>query len=127
MILFICFGGVLGTLSRYYLGKWIMSHRLFMFPLGTWVINITGSLLLGVLFSLHLQSSFPDWIWGMFGIGFCGAYTTFSTFGLETISLIKSGKLKLCALYVISSVGLGILAVFIGMSVIQHCYNGATY
>lgn len=119
MILFICLGGVLGTLSRYYLGKWITSQRSFMFPLGTWVINITGSLLLGVLFALHLQNSFPDWIWGMFGIGFCGAYTTFSTFGVETISLIESGKLKLGALYVISSVLFGLLAAFIGMLVIQ--------
>ncbi|RUQ24244.1 CrcB family protein, partial [Peribacillus cavernae] len=84
------------------------------FPIGTWVINVSGSLLLGILAALHVSHSLAEWIWSMFGIGFCGAYTTFSTFGIETVTLIEAKNYKKAMIYVISSIVAGILAAATG-------------
>lgn len=114
MIWVVGFGGILGTLARYYAGRWMMSHRRWTFPEGTWIINISGSFLLGLLYTLHTHASIPDWIWGLFGVGFCGAYTTFSTFGVEAISLLEQGRWKQSLFYVVSSVILSVAAAFGG-------------
>ena len=83
-------------------------------PIGTWIINITGSFLLGLLAQFHLTNVISDWLWYFAGVGFCGAYTTFSTFGNETITLIIANKLKLGALYVVTSIIFGIISAMIG-------------
>lgn len=117
MIGIIGLGGILGTLLRYYLGQWVSSrsaHRGCVFPWGTWVINLSGSLLLGVLAGLHAQNALPDWSWLMLGTGFCGAYTTFSTFGYETVTLIGKGDKLQAALYVLSSATLGVTCAWFG-------------
>lgn len=118
MIVLVGLGGILGTLLRYYLGRWAAvrtARRGSRFPWGTWIINISGSLLLGILTSLHINGTIPDWSWLVLGTGFCGAYTTFSTFGYEAISLIEGGHKTLATLYVLSSLGLGLIAVWSGM------------
>ncbi|KFN09082.1 fluoride efflux transporter CrcB [Paenibacillus macerans] len=107
-------GGILGTLLRYYLGKWISGKMGGGFPYGTWAINLSGSFLLGLLSALHSRHGIPEWSWLMFGVGFCGAYTTFSTFGYETIGLIEQGRKRNAAVYVISSVLLGVLFAWLG-------------
>lgn len=115
MIWLIGIGGSLGAAARYLLGNFInRKKKRSPFPLGTWVINITGSFLLGVLANLHLTNDISDGVWFFVGIGFCGAYTTFSTFGYETITLLQSNKKVLAGIYVLSSVFVSILTATIG-------------
>jgi fluoride exporter len=116
MIFLIGLGGVTGTLLRYYLGRWITARtNAIRFPLGTWTINATGSWLLGVLFALHQHHASPDWVWLVVGTGFCGGYTTFSTFGYETWQLVHTGARKRALLYVVASVLFGLLFAWLGM------------
>jgi fluoride exporter len=117
MIWLIGIGGSLGAAARFLLGSYLnkKAERLYQFPIGTWVINISGSFLLGVIANFHQTNHIPDWIWFLGGIGFCGAYTTFSTFGYETIILIQLKKIKSAIVYVITSVIVGTLSATLGL------------
>ncbi|SFS62231.1 fluoride efflux transporter CrcB [Paenibacillus sp. 453mf] len=111
-------GGMAGAMLRYGLGK-IISRKAAAagssFPWGTWVINISGSLLLGILYVLTGEGILLPLWWAVLGIGFCGAYTTFSTFGYETMQLIREHLRIQAALYVMSSIIMGVAAAFAGM------------
>ncbi|MBD7967433.1 fluoride efflux transporter CrcB [Paenibacillus gallinarum] len=115
-------GGIAGAIMRYTLGRYIMKRAggqsPHPFPLGTWVINISGSFLLGLLFGLSKAELLTSLWWALLGVGFCGAYTTFSTFGYETMQLITANKLRKACLYVISSVTLGLIAAWFGIWVV---------
>ncbi|MCM3569484.1 fluoride efflux transporter CrcB [Neobacillus mesonae] len=113
-MLFVGVGGIFGAISRFLLGKWIGGRMPGFIPFGTWIINISGSFVLGLLASLHLKDAVPEWAWFLFGTGFLGAYTTFSTFGYETIQMLKINKKKNAIFYVTSSVLLGVLFAWIG-------------
>ncbi|MEX2460300.1 MAG: fluoride efflux transporter CrcB [Paenibacillaceae bacterium] len=112
-------GGIVGTLCRVFLGKWIAGHVKGSFPWWTWVINLTGSLLLGILFALHNRELLSDEAWLMLGIGFCGAYTTFSTFGYEMQQLIEKKHVIAAAMYMLSSISLGVLLAWSGIVIIS--------
>ncbi|WP_068785869.1 fluoride efflux transporter CrcB [Paenibacillus phocaensis] len=117
MIGIVGLGGILGTLLRYYLGQWVSNRTQpsgSQYPWGTWVINLSGSLLLGILAGLHARHALPEWSWMMFGTGFCGAYTTFSTFGYETVTLITKGYKLQAAVYVLTSALLGLAFAWLG-------------
>lgn len=113
-MLLVGIGGILGAIVRFLLGKWITNKTSVVFPFGTWIINITGSFLLGILAVFHLNHAIPDWLWFFFGIGFLGAYTTFSTFGVETMQLLQKKDLQNAVIYVTTSVILGIIFAWIG-------------
>lgn len=115
-ILGIMIGGAFGALVRYELGAWISSKWNQGFPLHTFFINITGAFLLGFLniFFMERFNINPIWRLGI-GVGFLGAYTTFSTFSYETISLIESGSYLTAGFYVFSSLLLGLLFTALGM------------
>jgi CrcB protein len=108
-------GGIIGTLFRVYLGKWIAARTGTAFPWGTWMINLSGSFILGILSAMNQRESIPAWVWLLGGIGFCGAYTTFSTFGYETYQLLERGQWSRAAAYVVSSVFFGLLLAWYGM------------
>ncbi|MBO8156807.1 MAG: fluoride efflux transporter CrcB [Bacillaceae bacterium] len=101
MILSIAVGGGLGALARFYLSSWLNSK---IFPLGTWIANISGSILLGLLMVTYLKGILTEGWWGFLGVGFCGAYTTFSTFGLETVQMIADNQWAKAISYVASTV-----------------------
>jgi CrcB protein len=84
-------GGAIGAPARYLLDTFVQDHTEGAFPWGTFVINISGSLLLGVITGAALYHAFPNTpkIW--LGTGFCGSYTTFSTFTFETVRLLEEG------------------------------------
>jgi CrcB protein len=109
-------GGWLGAYSRYRLGLAIAGRWGTTFPWGTALINVTGCLLLGFFGTWALTRPVPlatEWRL-LIAVGFLGAYTTFSTFGFETVQLLKNGQTQAAALYVLGSVGLGLLAVWLG-------------
>lgn len=112
--LLIGIGGALGAICRYSLGLFVARRTKSSFPFGTWIINITGSLLLGIVFNLHKSGAVADWVMLLVGIGFCGAYTTFSTFGNETVQLIVANKWRLAVGYIVISVVVSLLAAWIG-------------
>ena len=116
MIWLIGVGGSLGAATRYLLGGYInnKNSKWIHFPLGTWTINITGSFILGILAHLYQNHSIAEALWLFAGVGFCGAYTTFSTFGYETITLILNREIKLSVFYVAVSVIVGIMSAWLG-------------
>ena len=109
-------GGFLGANARYLLGGFISERWGMDFPLGTFVINVTGSFILG-FFMAYMQDR--SWLEPrarlLFAVGFVGAYTTFSTFEYETMRLLQQGELMLASLNVFGSLLCGTIAVFAGM------------
>lgn len=115
-ILWIGLGGFLGANARYWLGGWVTARLGTAFPWGTFVINVSGSLLLGLLMGALLERWVaPPQVRLLCAIGFLGAYTTFSTFEYETLELAGSGSLGWALLNVLASVCVGFLAVWLGM------------
>jgi CrcB protein len=109
--------GGLGALARYGLGSVVADRYAGAFPLGTFVINVTGSFLLGLLFVLLTERAglSPAWRTSI-TVGFLGAYTTFSAFSLETFRLVEDGALGAAALNVLGSVAVGLVAVWLGVA-----------
>ena len=108
-LLVLAFGGALGTLARYGLNG-VISERFVTFPLGTMIVNITGCFVIGLLAPLTLRSEWRNFLM----IGVCGGYTTFSSFGLQTLNLARDGEWLFVALNIIGSNLLGLLAVYAG-------------
>jgi CrcB protein len=86
--------GAVGAPARYLLDDAISSRALGVFPWGTLLINVSGSFLLGLLAGLALFHGLPPTAKVILGTGFCGAYTTFSTFTYETIRLLEEGAVN---------------------------------
>jgi CrcB protein len=102
-------------LTRYALGTWIMTKYTGRFPMGTFVINVTGSFLIGVLMTLLTERLQPHPNWRLFlVVGVLGGYTTFSTFEYETFQAVREGARWLAAIYVAASVVFGYLGVWLG-------------
>ena len=114
-ILIIGLGGFLGAVVRYAIGLWIGQRWGRSFPLGTFLINVSGSFLIGFLMSLFTERLMLNPQWRMFlVIGFLGAYTTFSTFEYETGALVKDGEWLVASLNVMLSVFVGFAALKLG-------------
>lgn len=106
-------GGILGSLSRYKLGKIIVLKTTGAFPIGTFIINITGAFLLGLLTSVNTDNG----IYSFLGDGFLGAYTTFSTFMYEGFSLFKNNRKLNAVFYICISIIIGIAGYSMGYGV----------
>ncbi len=110
-----CFGGIL----RYVLSQFIQNKFLSAFPFGTLTVNIIGCFLIGIIFGLSERSSI-SMMWRLFLVtGFLGGFTTFSSFSNETVGLFRDGQIFHAFTYIISSVVVGLLATFIGISLIK--------
>jgi fluoride exporter len=108
-------GAGLGGLTRYIAGTWIMAKYGGRFPLGTLVINVTGSFLIGVLMTLLTERFEPHPNWRLFlVVGVLGGYTTFSSFEYETFQAVRDGALSTGILYMTGSVVLGYIGVWLG-------------
>lgn len=117
-VLLVAIGGAAGAATRYILDGWISNRATDAFPWGTLVINLSGSALLGLLFALAIERGvLPASIRGPLMIGFLGAYTTFSTLMLESWRLWEDGAVGLAALNAFGSVALGLVAVFVGLTI----------
>jgi CrcB protein len=114
-ILYIAFGGIAGTLSRYGLEGWVQSRTTSGFPLGTLIVNLAGSLLLGFILRIATGAAVisPDLRAGL-TIGFCGAFTTMSTFSYESVTLLTDGDYLRAALYMSATILGCVVAVLAG-------------
>lgn len=109
--------GFLGSISRYLIGVWIGGRNSTAFPIATLLVNLVGCFLIGIL-SILVERSFPQhrslYLFG--SVGFLGAFTTFSAFGLETLQLLRNQQPSLAFANVIANVALGLVAVWAGRS-----------
>jgi fluoride exporter len=115
-IVAIAVAGALGALARYGLDG-VMSRRLpTSFPWGTYIVNISGALVLGFVLTLMTERLTTEpWLRSALAIGFLGAYTTFSTLQYETYRLLEDGALGLAAANVLGSAVAGLVAVYLGV------------
>ncbi|HET6142533.1 MAG TPA: fluoride efflux transporter CrcB [Candidatus Acidoferrales bacterium] len=109
-------GGFLGSIARFWLGSYITYRMGARFPFGTFVINISGSFLIGLIVTLLGERAHwsPNLLY-LIPIGFIGAYTTFSTFELEAFRNVRTGEVLMALLYVVLSVTVGFIAVWLGV------------
>jgi CrcB protein len=109
-------GGFLGSVARYVASRTIGSRLDHLFPFGTFIVNITGCFLLGIVIGLTTRHGTAGDSWRAFlGIGFCGGYTTFSTFAMENFNLLDQKLAATAALYIMASVACGIMAALAGL------------
>jgi CrcB protein len=109
-------GGFLGSVSRFLASRLIQNNLPSAFPFGTFFVNITGCLLIGLIYGFSDRSSLLTPGWKMFlAAGFCGGFTTFSTFANENLALLRDGNFFHFAIYTSLSVFLGITATFFGV------------
>jgi CrcB protein len=118
---YVAFGSAVGGVSRFLLSSLIQQRTSSPFPLGTLLINISGSLLLGfaLRYALGSSSVSPE-VRALLTTGFCGGYTTFSTFSYETIALVEDGDYRRAALYVGLSVAVALAATVAGMALARE-------
>ena len=109
--------GAVGAPARYLLDGAIQDRVEGAFPWGTFVVNTTGSLALGLLTGLALYHGFPKTPKLVLGAGFCGAYTTFSTFTFETVRLIEEGAVNEAIRNALGTLAAGTVAVAVGLAV----------
>jgi CrcB protein len=109
-------GGFLGSISRFLTSRFMQNYFPSAFPFGTFVVNISGCFLIGLIFGFSERSSMLTPGWKMFlAVGFCGGFTTFSTFANENLALLRDGEILNFLLYTGLSVFLGIAATFLGV------------
>lgn len=117
MILYVAIGGIVGTLARYLIQAWVQTRPgVGVFPVGTLVINISGSLILGFVMRFATGSAVitPE-TRGALTVGFCGAFTTMSTFSYETIALLTDGEYFRAGMYAGGTIIGCLLATVIGI------------
>lgn len=118
--LYVGLGSALGGVSRYLVGTTLQTRFGIGFPVGTMVVNITGSLLLGFILRFALGGNQISPETRIFlTTGFCGGYTTFSTFSYDAAVMFESGQYRRVALYVTLSVALSLLATFAGFALAE--------
>ncbi|TCI20714.1 fluoride efflux transporter CrcB [Exiguobacterium sp. SL-9] len=124
LYVYVGLAGALGALTRYGLGMAIGSYWIGVFPLGTLVINVIGSFILGWLTHFLFRSGrlSPTAVTAL-GTGFIGSFTTFSTFSVETIQLLEAGALGSALLYVTLSLGLGLFSSWLGFRLGRRRFN----
>src|SRR5947209_8780446 len=101
-ILLIALGGALGSVARYLISGWI-NRTTHVFPAGTFLVNVAGSLLVGLLTGWIMNAQTHPQIRPALIVGFCGGFTTFSTFSMETVALFNGGQALTAGLYAVSS------------------------
>lgn len=116
MIWYVALGSAVGGVTRYLLGGWIQTRAGTTFPIQTLLINLTGSFLLGFLqtYALETTAISPN-IRAMLTVGFCGGYTTFSTFSFETVRMLEDGDWRRAGLYMGLSLVLCVLGAIAGV------------
>ncbi|WDZ82972.1 fluoride efflux transporter CrcB [Micromonospora cathayae] len=118
-VLLVALGAAVGAPLRYLTDRAVQARFGSAFPWGTLTVNVTGSLLLGVVFGAAADPA----VSALVGTGFCGAFTTWSTFGYETVRLVRSGARRAALANVALSVAAGLGAAWLGFAVAHLLAN----
>ncbi len=114
-VLLVGIGGFLGSIARYWISHLNLSIHFFSIPVGTLLVNITGSIIIGFLTGVSEKSALLTTEWRLFlMVGICGGFTTFSSFTNENLVLIHNGQFLTVLVYTALSIFLGFIAVYLG-------------
>ena len=119
ILLLIAIGGAAGSVLRYLIGGRIQHFAPHGFPLGTLFVNVAGCFLIGILVRQFMNIQTHNHLRALLMVGFCGGFTTFSAFSMETIGLIEGGEYPRATAYITLSVLLCLTATFAGMGVVR--------
>lgn len=121
--LLVLLGGALGAPARYLVDRAVQARHRSAFPWGTWVVNVLGSFLLGVTIAAVVTAGLPPAVTAVAGSGFCGALTTYATFGHETVRLLATRRWWLALVNVAGSVVATVTAVAAGAALTQALWG----
>ena len=110
VVLVVAVGGFVGAPARFLVDRLVADRVETDFPLGTFLINISGAFLLGLLTGLDIAGHMPQLVKDLVGLGFCGAYTTFSTWSFETVRLLEEGEVLEALFNAFGSLVVGLVA-----------------
>lgn len=118
-------GGAVGSIGRYYIGRWLNLRAGHGIPWGTLTVNVIGSFLVTLLALFLLERARPELrsAYLIFGVGFCGGFTTFSAYEWETFQLIQEGAWRLGLGYLFGSLAAGMLAVLIAVGMVRWLFG----
>ena len=120
-ILIVGIGGFAGSVSRYLLQNAVVNRYVTIFPLGTFAINLIGSFVIGLIFGLAEKYDWMTQEWRLFlAIGFCGSFTTFSTFAFDNLQLIKDSNYQQLIWYTLLSFILGVALAALGYVIVKN-------
>ena len=114
-LLLVGIGGLLGSISRYSIYLILSKSLMSTFPWGTFIINLCGSLVIGLIYGLAEEYAISQYYILFLVTGFCGGFTTFSSFSAENLALLEKGEYLLFLAYSLGSLILGIIFVFVGI------------
>jgi CrcB protein len=123
-VLLVALGAAVGAPLRYLTDRAVQTRHDSLFPWGTFAVNVLGSFILGTLAGGVTAGAVPGGVWALLGTGLCGALTTYSTFGYETIRLLQDGARLYAGLNALASVVAGLGAAYCGMAVAQTLWPG---
>ena len=116
ILLIVGSGGFIGTVLRYLVQVYAEKLMNSTFPLGTLLVNVAGSFLIGIIYAFAEKGNLMNSEWRIFlAVGICGGFTTFSTFAMDNLNLMKDNSLLQLMLYTGGSLFLGIMAVYLGI------------
>ena len=118
-VVLVLLGGAVGASLRYLTDLLVQSRTGSVLPWGTLVVNVAGSFALGVVGAVVTTAGAPGWLMTLLGTGFCGALTTFSTFGFETVRLLEEGSILEALVNVVASLAAGLAAVTAGWALVS--------
>jgi fluoride exporter len=119
MLFWIALGGAAGSVLRYLIGGAAQRMSGAAFPIGTFVVNVTGCFLVGVLAQYYMNTQTHPHMRALLITGLCGGYTTFSAFSLETAGLLQGGEYPKAAAYILLSLTLSVMATFAGIAAMR--------
>lgn len=120
-VIMVALGGALGSAARYVVSRVVQEQCATTFPLHTFVVNVVGCLLIGLVCGLAARlDGLGDGLKLFLTVGFCGGFTTFSTFCNENLALLRGGALLTAALYAALSLFVGLLAVYAGLLIARQ-------
>jgi CrcB protein len=119
-ILLVGAGGFVGSVARYLLSDAVQSKLLTSFPFGTMTVNLLGCFIIGIIYALSETANLAPEYRILIATGFCGGFTTFSSFSFESLTLLQDNQYLYAVLYAGFSLVLGLLAAFLGVILIRY-------